>query len=260
MGDAARSSSPARPAVRDVVADLHRRYYPAGDYSGEIERQSFNVSLVRSRLRDGDTVCDIGAGWGLFATACAAVGLKAIAVDDRGDAGFNDSGDKRLRMPADHGVRVIARDVVTDGLDLPASSVHAFTSFDSMEHWHQSPKRLFHQMMNSLVPGGLFILGVPNASNLRKRVEAVLGQTEWSSMGEWYERPQFRSHVREPNVRDLRYIARDLGLGNVQVIGRNYQGLISSAAVRIVTRAIDRPLRLFPTLCADIYLVAEKPR
>ena len=129
-----------------------------------------------------------------------------------------------------------------------------------MEHWHQSPKRLFHQMLNSLAPGGLFILGVPNASNLRKRVEAVLGQTEWSSMGEWYERPQFRSHVREPNVRDLRYIARDLGLENVQIIGRNYQGLISSGAVRMVTRAIDLPLRLFPTLCADIYLVAEKPR
>jgi hypothetical protein len=58
----ARVSAPSpRPGVRDVVADLHRRYYPAGDYSGEIERQTFNVSLVRSRLRDGQTVCDIGA-------------------------------------------------------------------------------------------------------------------------------------------------------------------------------------------------------
>jgi hypothetical protein len=79
----------------------------------------------------------------------------------------------------------------------------------------------------ALKPGGLFFLGVPNCVNLRKRITVPLGAGKWSAIEEWYEREMFRGHVREPDVGDLRYIARDLGLRDVRIFGRNWLGYAS---------------------------------
>jgi hypothetical protein len=111
-----------------------------------------------------------------------------------------------------------------------------------MEHWHHSPKALFGQLMRALRPGGLFFLGVPNCVNLRKRLMVPLGRGKWSPMGDWYEQPVFRGHVREPDVDDLWYIARDLALVDAACSGAT--GLATGRATD--GRAL---LRLLPTGC-----------
>ena len=117
----------------------------------------------------------------------------------------------------------------------------AFTVFDTMEHWHNSPKRTFHQLMTALKPGGLFIVSAPNCVNLRKRITVPFGVGKWTAMRDWYEVEQFRSHVREPDVADLRYIAADLGLKNAQVIGRNWSGYRSRFRAARNHYSADRP-------------------
>ena len=129
-----------------------------------------------------------------------------------------------------------------------------------MEHWHHSPKALFARMMVQLKPGGLVVIGVPNCVNLRKRITVPLGHGKWTAMEDWYERPVFRSHVREPDTKDLRYIARHLGLVDMAVLGRNWSGYRKpSRLFRAAARAADGLLRLAPALCADIYLIGRKP-
>jgi hypothetical protein len=74
-------------------------------------------------------------------------------------------------------------------------------------------------------------------------------------MEEWYEEEVFRGHVREPDVSDLYYIARDMGLQSIQVVGRNWLGYGSRRAwIRLATSVVDVPLRAFPSLCANLYL------
>jgi hypothetical protein len=59
---------------------------------------------------------------------------------------------------------------------------------------------------------------------------------------------------------DLRYIAADLGLRNVRIIGRNWSGYRSRfRAARLLTPPIDRILQCRPSLCSDIYLLGQKP-
>jgi hypothetical protein len=88
----------------------------------------------------------------------------------------------------------------------------------------------------------------------------MIGVTEWSSMGEWYERDSFRGHVREPTVRDLRYIAASLGLVDVTVHGYNWLGRANpSRIVAAATPVVDGLLRMRPTLCSDIYMTGRKP-
>ena len=107
-------------------------------------------------------------------------------------------------------------------LPFEEASFDVITSFDSMEHWHHSPKRLFQEVMRVLKPSGRFILGVPNCVNLRKRLTVPFGFGKWSSIDDWYEQETFRGHVREPDVEDLRYIANDMGLMELQILGRNW--------------------------------------
>ena len=179
---------------------------------------------------------------------------------DAPDALYFQGVDAALELHRSLGVTVEARDPLVKGFAFPPESLDAVTCFDSMEHWHRSPRQLFASIRAALVPGGLFVLGVPNCVNLRKRITVPFGRGKWSQMSHWYETEIFRGHVREPDVDDLHYIARDMRLADVEILGRNWAGYAGSRLVRTLTALVDRPLRLRPTLCSDLYLVGRKPR
>jgi SAM-dependent methyltransferase len=224
----------------------------------DVPRCAFHLSLLAG-VPDGARVADIGGGVGLFSPGAAALGYQAVLVDDFRDPVNLQHGDAALAPHRSRGVEIISRDVIADGTEFAPASLDAVTSFDSLEHWHHSPRDLLRQLTRALKPGGLLILGAPNRVNLRKRVSTLLGRGAWSSFEEWYMQPVFRGHVREPNVAELRRIAADLGLAHSRVIGRNWQGLLSTRrVVRALARVADGPLRLCPALCADIYLLGRK--
>lgn len=246
------------PTLRSIA-----REYPPGlvdKQLQDVERIAFHIELVLSRKGAARKVCDLGGGVGLFPVGCQALGINATLVDDFGDIVNENFGEGVLGLHKSYGVDVVSRDLIGEGIDFPAESFDAVTTFDSMEHWHHSPKKLFHAVMECLTPGGLFILGVPNNVNLRKRITVPLGVGNWSPMEEWYEPDRFRGHVREPSVADLLYIARDMGLTSVSIFGRNWLGYTSRFPfVRALVPLGDKALRRFPSLCSDIYMIGTKP-
>lgn len=225
----------------------------------DVDRQLFQINLV-SKLAPGGRLLDIGGGLAMLTPGAADAGMDAILIDDFDDAEYHLYGEDALRAHRERGVTIHTRDVIADGLAFEPESLDVVTSIDSMEHFHHSPRVLFHEVLDSLKPGGWFIVGVPNCVNLRKRIMVPLGRCKWSAMADWYDTPVFRGHVREPDVDDLRSIARDLRLVHVSILGRNWLGYKSNRAwVRRVTPVVDRILRLRPSLCSDIYLVGRKP-
>lgn len=250
--------------LRSTLSAIVKQYPPGpGTGAADAARSlSFEVYLVASQVGQGARVCDIGGGWGTFALGCAAWGMASVLVDDFRDQGFLD--EERMapmrRLYAKYGVEVITRDVVSRPLDGPEQSFDAITIFDAIEHWHHSPRRLLHSIVRALKLGGLFVMATPNCVNLRKRITVPLGRGKWSAMSDWYERDVFRGHVREPNVEDLLYIARDMGLVQVAILGRNWAGHGSpSRIVRRLTACLDPVLRLKPSLCSDLYLLGRRP-
>jgi 2-polyprenyl-3-methyl-5-hydroxy-6-metoxy-1,4-benzoquinol methylase len=243
--------------LHDVACSYPRAMIAA--QQRDAARIAFNISLaLNGRDPKGLSVCDIGGGVGLFSTGCAALGMNVTLVDDFNDPVNHRLGQEQLAVHRQLGVRIESRDALKDGVaDL--GSFDIITSFDSMEHWHNSPKALFKQIATSLLkPGGRFVLGVPNCVNLRKRITVPFGIGKWSQMSEWYEEKTFRGHVREPDVADLHYIARDMGLRDVEIHGRNWLGYTSRFSfVRAGNFLVDVPLRMFPTLCSDIYLAGH---
>ena len=242
----------------------------------DVPRVAFQVALLTERVGSDITLCDVGSGIGLFPAACAKAGMRvtmmddfappfadeesARAVPDAPDAVNFDRAEDALAFHRSLGVTVEKRDPLVDGFGFAPASLDVVTSFDSMEHWHRSPKRLFAQILEALVPGGLFVLGVPNCVNLRKRITVPLGYGKWSQMSHWYEPEFFRGHVREPDLDDLHYIARDLGLTGVEILGRNWAGFMNDRRlVRVLTVLTDPLLKLRPSLCSDLYLIGRKP-
>ena len=225
----------------------------------DVQRIAFNINLVLSRKGTNITICDLGGGIGLFSLGCAAIGMNSILVDDFKDEVNFKFGKEVLDLHRSYGVKVIERDVIEHNIEFLPASLDAVTSFDSMEHWHHSPKQLFASAIAALANSGIFVLGVPNCVNLRKRITVPFGFGKWSSMKDWYETENFRGHIREPDVDDLHYIAKDLGLENIKIYGRNWMGYISqNKMIQASTMLFDRLLQLYPPFCSTIYMVGQK--
>jgi 2-polyprenyl-3-methyl-5-hydroxy-6-metoxy-1,4-benzoquinol methylase len=248
-------------AVNAVLHDIALRY-PEELVAGQqrdVPRIAFNIGLVVDRVGIHASVCDLGGGVGLFSVGCAALGLRSTLVDDFRDTVNFKHASLPKTLHRSMGVDVIDCDVVNASPGISADSLDVVTTFDSMEHWHHSPKKLFRDAMSWLRPGGLLIIGVPNCVNLRKRLTVPLGRGKWSSMQDWYEPETFRGHVREPDVDDLRYIARDLKLTHTQILGRNWLGYgHPNLLIRSAISLVDGALQCFPSFCADLYLVGHK--
>lgn len=222
-------------------------------------RTAYDIGLIADRVGTGGRICDVGGGYGLLAMGCAKLGMDAVLVEDFYEMERFGTLDTTLDLLHEFGVQVKRRDIIANGLDLEPSSFDAIAIFHVLEHLPLSPKPLFHEMVHALRPDGVFALAGPNAVNLRKRISVPLGTASWSPMADWYESERFRGHVREPTVRDLRYIAQDLNLNQALISGRNFLGLASDKpGRRRITRHIDRALQLRPELCSDIYLVGQK--
>lgn len=232
----------------------------------DVQRIAYHVALVLdclaafARKPPDCSVMDVGGGIGLFSLACRAVGFgRVVLVGDFSDPINEEIGEGVLKLHRSYGVEVVKRNVLADGLSGLGSGFDAITFFDTIEHWHHSPKRVLHQALRLVRAAGWIVIGVPNCVNLRKRITVPLGTGKWSPMAEWYEREQFRGHIREPDAGDLWYIAKDLGLKNARVEGRNWAGYSSaSRVVRLGTLLLDRLLRLRPSLCSNLYLVGHK--
>lgn len=244
-------------AILSAVADT----YPAElreDQHRDIPRVAWHLEMLK-RYLDPVTcsemlaVADIGGGIGLMSPGMAALGYRSILLDD-----FQDSVNGRFPIESlgvHRDVRIISTDA-TQAIDaFEPNSLDGVTSFESVEHWHNSPKPVFHALMRALKPGGLFFFGLPNCVDLTKRITTLLGSSHWSTMQDWYEQPIFRGHVREASVSDLRYIANDLSLHQTRILGRNWEAIIRLGAFGWVA---DVVLSAMPSLCSDIYLIGLK--
>jgi SAM-dependent methyltransferase len=266
-----------RRVFRETVLPLYRGLDP--EASGQIE-ESIDRLLYYCRLADldgvaraGGRILDLGPGLTPFGPLLRALGGRVTLVDDFGGGGCVDRRDpgptqavlERVRGAL--GLEIVTQDLLASPLPADEGSVDAVTSFHCFEHFHHSPRGLMSEVARVLKPGGLFVVGTPNAVNLRKRLSVLLGRTNLGRLEEWYfEGSPFRGHVREPVVGDLVRLCAWNGLRVVRIAGANFLGHHSGSFARvpaplrpIASLVMRRVLPLWPGLCSDIHVVAIKP-
>jgi ubiquinone/menaquinone biosynthesis C-methylase UbiE len=235
---------PSAAIVREASAPYPAALQP--EMEVEAPRMAWQLDLVRRTIPPGGKVMDIGGGIGPFSPSLSRAGYRTTLVDR-----FNDPINALhpiASLGTHDGVEIIEADATR--YVPPEESFDAISCIHSIEHWHRSPKTALHAMMRALKPGGMLLIGVPNCVHLKHRIGTLFGRNKWSPLEDWYERPAFHSHVREPDVDDLRYIAKDIGLTDYRIVGRNW--VVNAGPLM---KVIDRLLQFRPTLCKDLYLI-----
>ena len=251
--------------VTQILKDVAAQYTPpeqAERRGKRVNRIAHKFGMMFDACNEKDVskieLMDIGGGAALFSSGAAGLGMKRVVlVDDYDDPEVHSVGDDLLALHKKLGVDIHSRDAVREGIMDIEGQFDVITSFDSMEHWHNSPKKLFSQVMQKLKPGGMLLLNAPNCVSLRKRITVPLGRGQWSDMADWYEQETFRGHVREPDVATLKYIAKDIGLKDYKIKGRNFIIYNRLGLTSALLPKID-PLNMFPSLCADLFLIGYK--
>ena len=218
------------------------------------------ISLI---YKPGGKVVDLGGGDWMRCAICTHLGMTAHTVDfyelnfdlnDHMGGGFREEYFKASQVAQSLGVVSHRSDVLSWRTDM--KDIDVMMSFDTLEHLHHSPRELFKHIKGRMAPGGEFLIGVPNAANLVKRLRVLAGKNAFSRMQDYYYTPLFTGHVREPVVADLYEIARDLAMQGT-VVGANWLGFSRLGPDSKIARLADFLLRPFPTLCSDIYLYAR---
>ena len=94
---------------------------------------------------------------------------------------------------------------------------------DVIEHLHNSPRSLLESLIERLKYNGILFVTVPNAGNIRKRINLLIGKTNMPPFSEYYWcQDPWRGHIREYVYDDLKKLAKYLNLKDVKVQGENH--------------------------------------
>ncbi len=128
---------------------------------------------------------------------------------------------------------------------------------DVVEHFHMSPKSLLNELIGYLKDGGLLVLTVPNAGNIRKRFHLMKGKTNYPRYEYFYWYPgKWDGHVREYVRGDLDSLVHFLGLNKVELHTFHIHLDALSKVARPIWRAVST---LIPNTRDSFYLIARKP-
>ena len=214
------------------------------------------VETVRKWVPQGGKVLDIGCG-PLDKTALLAWdGYTCMAVDDLAD-GWHRKGDNLQK------IKLFAKNAkidftISEGEALPpkAKNLDAVLLLDIIEHLHASPKALLQAALDRLKPGGVIIITVPSAVNIRKRINVLLGRTNYPPYNQFFEAPVWRGHVREYTRNDLYQLATLMHLPIQELRGIDQM-------LGVLPSVLHKPYlfvtNLFPNLKDSLLLVVRKP-
>ena len=240
-------------------------------YSKHKERIVFELSLI---CKSGNKIIDLGGGIGIHSVVGQLSGCQFICIDNMisKHKGQIDC----VEFAKSHGVHFIERNLFeydlvfhndydsykntsigtkTAGHFIEDNSIDSIVTFDCMEHLHHSPRNIYKQFVKKLKKGGKFFIGVPNAANILKRIRCLVGENIWSNINDWYFETEFRGHVREPIVKDLKLIMDDLELVNQKIYGRNFIGVQKYGKIFYPFGYV---LQYLPSFCSNIYILGEK--
>ena len=225
------------------------------DLGGDGFRSVGSVAL--ELLAPGARVLDMGAGRGAKACVLAALGFNVTAYDDLGDPHLSDDDRNDVRVLCDRfGVNLEVHDY-TEPRTFQPDSFEMVMLHDVLEHLHDSPRVLLNELIGYLTPGGLLFITVPNAVNLRKRLDVVRGRTNLPLFNHYFWHPDpWRGHVREYVRDDLERLSANLNLQIVRLESVHHMVDKLPPHLRPLYRAFTR---LAPSTRDTWLLVARKP-
>ena len=234
------------------------REFPFPQYMSCIDEAYVNIaSTVQKWLPDGGRILDFGAGPCDKTAIVQYLGYQCTAYDDLADHWHLLPGnrEKIVKFAEDAGIDF--RVIQDRSLPFEENSFDMVMAHAVLDHLHDSPRELLNRLTEFIKPGGYLFITLPNAVNIRKRLDVLRGRTNMPPYASYYWYPgHWRGHVREYVRDDLQQLAGFLKLEIVDLRGCHHM-------VRRVPR-LARPFYLATTALFDGWrdswtLVARKP-
>jgi len=243
--------------IKSYKSKISKRYLTIN-----LDRVLHDIENLKKLYNDDDfkklEVLDVGGGLGLFSIGLKILKIKKSTIYDDFSDTFNNN-DEVKNVLKKYNADCISVNLLDNKIFKNKKKYDVITCFHTIEHFHNSPKNLLIYLSKILKKNGLFILCCPNSNNIKKRLECFFGVYTWSNLEDYFHKDLFRGHVREPNLSDLVFFAKTMKLKKVKTYGRNFQGLSSeNRIISFISYIFDYPLRFFPSLCSDIYIVGKK--
>lgn len=237
--------------------ELVKERFPIADYIvGDVPRGYLNIAQTALKyVPRGGTILDFGSGPCDKAAILQAMGYRCTAYDDLDDPWHKQHGNRERILDF---IRQSGIDFRTDrNTDFGKEQFDMVMLLHVLEHFHDSPRDLLNNLLESAKPRGLLFLMMPNITNIRKRIGLLLGKTNLESFGRYYWTPgSWRGHVREYSRGDLEQLATFLNLEVLQLGGVHDMLGRLPALVRPVYMTATA---LFPGWRDSWMLVARKP-
>jgi len=252
---------PATPAEIAAAARWVRDEFPVADYIDSwslIYTYPWMAKLLSRHVAPGARRLDFGFGPGDVSAFLSKIGYRCTAADDLQDPWHlkDDNTTKILDFNRRAGVefRVLKQD---DAWPWPEPAFDLMLAHHVFEHIQNSPRPLLNLLIGAVKPGGLLVICVPNAANLRKRIALLRGRTNYPPYVHFFwNEGTWRGHVREYVRSDLEEMARFSGLQQVELGTYDYlAGSVSGLKRKLWNVATT----FVPSGRDSWYLVMRKP-
>ncbi len=213
-----------RSALENAWNNINSKF-PFDNYIPLARKESyFEMPLSVSKyLESGAKILDFGAGSCDKTAMLSSCGYDVVAFDDFGDDWYNFPGnkDKILNFAKEFDIEYKQSQGRLEDL-FEKCSFDGIVLNNVIEHFHDSPGDLMNELLDFLKPNGFIFVAVPNAVNLRKRIDVLFGKTNYPPFAYYFWQRPWRGHIREYVKNDLIELNRFLGLDSVEISTHHY--------------------------------------
>ena len=199
--------------------DLFEGVQPGGHlHSYLVGMLTFASRLPTDALQRGSRILDVGSGHARLLLALKyAFGVEGYGVDKYAYAGLDspnvltDATRKLWALHDREGLRILSPfDIEKESLPHPDGFFDAIISQQAVEHFHDTPKPVFEDVLRVLKPGGCFLIDTPNHVALHQHLNVLSGRTVHWNLEEYFNhdfsrgvRGQYLGHWREFTMDEL---------------------------------------------------------
>lgn len=210
-----------RPAAPEEAMRTVIRRFPFEGYINPAGGGHLNVArTVRRRLPPGSSILDFGCGPCDKTAILQLMGYECSGYDDLRDEWHKEGGKRERILAFAQECGIDFRGPVGGEVPFEKHSFDMVMLHDVLEHLHDSPRHLLLHLLEFLKPEGLIFVTVPNAVNIRKRIDVLFGKTNLPKFEAYYwtDGP-WRGHVREYVKDDLAKLSGYLDLETLELRG-----------------------------------------
>lgn len=179
------------------------------------------INLILKYARPGARVLDVGCGSGLMGVGLKMLGFDVALINEEyGHRMTLEAG--RYKLVEENKIPIYVMDASIEKFPFDDESFDIVTILGVIEHFHGTPRFCLEEIHRILARNGKLIIGTPNSVNLRKRLVALLGRSNYPNIHDFfYSDYPYRSHVREYTMKELELICRWSGFKVTEKIYAN---------------------------------------